>query len=86
MSDYQLTPGRVVYEYTVDGHASFKHDDEHYVAEDVYFEADPHYPEYVACQIVTTCNKAFTFNGNSHGNWPRIAQRLYDQHQKLRKQ
>ena len=86
MSDLQLVPGRVVYEYAVQGDAVFKHNDKEYVAEDVYFEADYFYPAHVSCQIITTCNKSITFQGNSHGSWPRVAQRLFDHHQKMRKQ
>lgn len=85
MSDPTLIPGRVVYEYAVEGGSLFKHDDKEYVAADAYVEADAHYPNHVAVQIVTTDNHTFTYQGNSHGNMPLIARRLFERHQKMRK-
>ena len=83
MPDFKLIPGRHVQEYYFTGDLHFRHEDEDHVAADVYIESDPHFPQHFAVQIITTDNKTITFDANSHGNWPPVAQRIYEQHRSM---
>ena len=83
MPDFQLIPGRHVQEYDFTGHILFRHEDEEHVAEDIYVESDPHFPAHFAVQIVTTANKVFTFQANSHGTLPPVAKRIIDHHRAM---
>lgn len=83
MSDFQLIPGRNVQEYQLDGDLLFRYDDEDHIAADVYVESDFHFPAHFSIQVVTTKNKTFVFDANSHGTWPLIAKRLHERHQAM---
>lgn len=83
MSDFQLIPGRNVQEYDFTGELHFRHDDESHEAADIYIESDPQFPQHFAVQIITTKNKTITFDANSHGTWPPVAQRIYEQHRRV---